>query len=365
MIICCKLIFNLHFVSIVHLENNIIKILIKKRLKKSLLLFYSSNIMKKLSFLFIAIVMALVTSCGVTPDVQPTTVDNTLPAATGGLDISFTDPSINATSSVVAASGDNVNVSLLIKKTASGGKPRILRVFVENTANYRPANATPLFEIKLKNKDEQTQTVEYTVSPTSGKVYIHFDVYDNTSTDANSTSANVTRKTLVVNVSSQAQIAAWPAITLGAQANAAGSRVTSATGDIYKVCDLDSNMKYVDITYASVGSPVKSTLMSNPARNANFNLSTVATASDCAGSYTGGGSATYFVVAPTAVNFATADDAAMGALSISNTAPQFISVEVGKVYAFLNGRGKKGLIKVNSIEAGTAGSINIDIKVQK
>ncbi len=66
-----------------------------------------------------------------------------------------------------------------------------MRVFVETTANYRPANATPLFEIKLKNKDEQTQTIEYTVSPTSGKVYIHFDVYDNTSTDANSTSANV------------------------------------------------------------------------------------------------------------------------------------------------------------------------------
>ena len=321
--------------------------------------------MKKLSNLFLALLVALVSACGVTPDIQPTTVDNTLPAATGGLDVTFTDPTINATSSVVAANGDNVNVSLLIKKTASGGKPRILRVFVETTANYRPANATPLFEIKLKNKDEQTQTVEYTVSPTSGKVYIHFDVYDNTSTDANSTSANVTRRTLVVNVSSQAQIASWPSITLGAQSNVAGSRVTSATGDIYKVCDLDSNMKYVDITYASVGSPVKSTLMSNPARSASFSLSTVATATDCSGSYTGGGSATYFAVAPTAVDFATADDLTLGALSISNTAPQFIAIEAGKVYAFLNGRGKKGLIKVNSVVAGVAGTVSLDIKVQK
>jgi len=70
-------------------------------------------------------------------------------------------------------------------------------------------------------------------------------------------------------------------------------------------------------------------------------------------------------VAPTAVDFATADDLTLGALSISNTAPQFIAIEAGKVYAFLNGRGKKGLIKVNSVVAGVAGTVSLDIKVQK
>lgn len=321
--------------------------------------------MKKLSYLFLSILVAIVAACGVTPDVQPTPVDNSLPAATGSLDVTFTDPALNANPSVVAANADNINVSLLIKKTPTGGKPRILRVFVETQANYRAKNATPLFEIKLKNKDEQTQTIDYTVSPSSGKVYIHFDVYDNTSTDANSTSANVTRKTLVVNISSEAQIASWPGITLGAQTNALGSRVTSATGDIYKVCDLDSNMKFVDITYASVGSPLKSTLMSNPARSTSFGLSTAAGAStDCAGSYTGGGSATYFVAAPSSVDFATVNDAALAALTIPST-NQSIVVEKDKVYAFSNGRGKKGLVKITDIVVGTAGSITFDIKVQK
>jgi hypothetical protein len=321
--------------------------------------------MKKLSYLFLAILVAIVAACGVTPDVQPTPVDNSLPAATGSLDVTFTDPELNRNPSVVAANADNINVSLLIKKTPTGGKPRILRVFVETQANYRAKNATPLFEIKLKNKDEQTQTIDYTVSPTSGKVYIHFDVYDNTSTDANSTSANVTRKTLVVNISSEAQIASWQSITLGAQTNAAGSRVTSATGDIYKVCDLDSNMKFVDITYASVGSPLKSTLMSNPARSTSFGLGTSAGEfTDCAGSFTGGGSATYFVAAPASVNFATANDATLAALTIPST-NQSIAVEKDKVYAFSNGRGKKGLVKITDIVVGVAGSITFDIKVQK
>ncbi len=324
--------------------------------------------MKKLSYLLLAFVVAFITSCAVTPDVQPTTVDNTLPVANGGLDISFTDATINSTGSVVAASGDNVNVSLLIKKTALGGKPRIMRVYVSDKANYRATGATPLFEIKLKNKDEQTQTIDYTVSPTSGKVYIHFDVYDNTSTsdDVTKSGNNVTRKTLVVNVSADGQVASWPSILLGAQLNAAGSRVSTATGDVYKVCDLDSNMKYVDVTYAVVGATAKPTLMSNPARSASFGLGTTAgAATDCAGSYTGGGSATYFVAASSA-DFTNATDATLAALAVTSAAPQSITVTSGGIYAFLNGRGKKGLIKVTSIpDATTSGTITFDVKVQK
>jgi hypothetical protein len=125
-------------------------------------------------------------------------------------------------------------------------------------------------------------------------------------------------------------------------------------------------MKFVDITYASVGSTLKSTLMSNPARNTNFGLSTAAGAStDCAGSFTGGGSPTYFILAPSTVDFATANDAALAALTIPSSAPQFIAVDANKVYAFSNGRGKKGLVKITDIVVGTAGSITFDIKVQK
>ena len=225
--------------------------------------------MKKLSYLFLAIIAMFIASCGITTEVQPVTEDFSLPVADGTLDLSFTDARLNVASpSVVAASGDNVNVSLLIKKTATGGKPNALRVFVADQANYRKTDQS-LFEIKLKNRDEQTQTIDFGVSATTGKNYLHFDVYNSDN--------KVTRKTLVVNISADGQITSWQGIVLGAQGNAAGSRMASATGDIYKVCDLDSNkvnLDFVDITYAAIGSPTaRPIILSNPERE-NFNLTT-------------------------------------------------------------------------------------------
>ena len=318
--------------------------------------------MKKVSYLFLAMIMVFITSCGVTPEVQPVPEDLSLPLATGTLNLAFTDSVTNKTESTVAANGDNVNVSLLIKKTATGGRPKILRVFVTDKPNYRGKTDLPLFEIALKNRDEQTQTIDYGIPLTTGaKVYIHFDVYDN--------SDKVTRKTLVVSVSANAQIASWQGITLGAQSNAAASRFASATGDLYKVCDLDSNMVnigFVDITYAAIGSPTaKATLLSNPQRT-TLKLSTTIPASNtvCGGGSTAGGTATYFTAAPSSVDFATATDAILGALSVPET-NQDIIVEAGKVYSFVNGRKKKGLIRILSVVEGTAGLIRFDIKVQK
>ena len=237
--------------------------------------------MKKLSYLFLAIIAMYITACGITPEIQAPLEDMTLPLADGRLDITFTDAKLNTDPSVVAASGDNVNVSLVIKKTPTSEKPRIMRVFVSDKANFRSKTDRPLFEIKLKNRDEQTQTIDFTVSATTGKNYLHFDVYDN--------NEKVTRKTLVINISADGQIASWVGIVLGAQTNALGSRVASATGDVY---------------------------------------------------------------------------AQLGALNIPTTA-QSIEAETGKIYAFLNGRNKKGLIKVNSIVGVADGTITFDIKVQK
>ena len=311
--------------------------------------------MKKIPYLFLIVIAFCISSCGITPDVQPVLEDFSLPLADGKLDITFTDATLNVSNpSVVAASGDNVNVSLVIKKTASSEKPRIMRVFVADQPNYRKSTQ-PLFEIKLKNRDEQTQTIDFTVSATTGKTYLHFDVYDN--------NEKVTRKTLIINISTVAQIASWTNLTLGGQTNKLGSRLSSATGDIYTVCDLDSNIKYVDVTYAIDRVTAKPTLMSNPQR-AVLGYATTATSADCGGVNTGGGSATYFVLAGATPVFETVTDTELTALTIPMTA-QNIVVEVGKIYTFLNGRGKKGLIKINSIVQGAEGSVNFDIKVQK
>jgi hypothetical protein len=311
--------------------------------------------MKKISYLFLAIIAMYITACGITPDVQPILEDFSLPVADGQLDLSFTDAKLNvAAPTVVAANGDNVNVSLLIKKTPTGEKPKIIRVFVADLPNYRKSTQ-PLFEIKLKNVDEQTQTIDFGVSKTSGEYYLHFDVYDNKD--------KVTRKTLKINISADGQLASWNNITLGGQTNTLGSRLSSATGDVYTVCDLDSNMKYIDVTYAIDRVTAKPTLMSNPQR-AVLGYSVTSTSTICGGVNTGGGTATYFVLAPNTVDFATVTDAQLGLLSVPATA-QNIVAETGKIYAFLNGRNKKGLIKVNTIVQGADGSITFDIKVQK
>jgi hypothetical protein len=314
--------------------------------------------MKKISYLFLAIIAMYVTACGVTPEIQAPLEDMTLPLADGKLDITFTDVKLNTDASVVAASGDNVNVSLVIKKTPTGEKPRIMRMFVSDKANFRSKTDQPLFEIKLKNRDEQTQTIDFTVSATTGKNYLHFDVYDN--------SEKVTRKTLVINISADGQIASWVGIVLGAQNNALGSRVASATGDVYAVCDIDSNMKFIDITYAAFGSPtIRPTLLSNPERQKlGFSTTIPATNPICGGGSTAGGTSTYFVQASLTTDFSMATDAILNALVVPETL-QSIVVEVGKTYAFVNGRKKKGLVKIMSVEEGFAGKITFDIKVQK
>ncbi|MFD1816781.1 hypothetical protein SAMN04515674_110150 [Pseudarcicella hirudinis] len=309
--------------------------------------------MKKVILSLLTIIFVYFTGC-VGPAPEPVAPTNELPEADGKLVIEFTDPNLNVTPSITAATGDNVTISLNIKKSPDGGKPRYLEVYVADEPNKR---GTRVFDaIKLKNIDDQTKTIEYTISASTGKNYMYFEVLDNND--------KRTRKQITVNIASNAQIASWSGIALGAQTNSLGSRLSSSTGDVYRVCDLDSNIRYVDITYAAIGSPVtKPTILSNP-RRAVDGLSTTITDSNCAGSSSGGGSATYFVAAPANTDFTGATDASLAALTVSSSNPQEVIVEAGKVYAFLNGRGKKGLIRINSIDSGVSGKVVFDVKVQ-
>ncbi len=320
--------------------------------------------MRKITLLFLTVMGLFFYACNSVPDAV-TPVNNELPAATGKLDISFSDPALNANPTVTAASGDNVTVTLVIKKTPDGGKPKVARVYVATQANYRGATDQPLFEVKLKNVDEQTQTFEYTVSPSSGVVYLHFDVQDNTSGNP------ISRKTLKINIGSQEQIASWSAITLGGQTNALGSRFASSTGVIYPVCDLDSNIKFVDITYASNRTTDAPQFLSNPERTTQGYSTTVPSSNtSCAGTSTAGGNPTYFQEAPVGVDFDAATNATLEALSITSTS-QSIAIASGKIYVYKKGSGtqtKKGLIRVTNItKTGTysAGTVTFDVKIQK
>ncbi|MFC0184784.1 hypothetical protein ACFFJX_20625 [Pseudarcicella hirudinis] len=132
--------------------------------------------MKKVILSLLTIIFVYFTGC-VGPAPEPVAPTNELPEADGKLVIEFTDPNLNVTPSITAATGDNVTISLNIKKSPDGGKPRYLEVYVADEPNKR---GTRVFDaIKLKNIDDQTKTIEYTISASTGKNYMYFEVLDN------------------------------------------------------------------------------------------------------------------------------------------------------------------------------------------
>jgi hypothetical protein len=167
---------------------------------------------------------------------------------------------------------------------------------------------------------------------------------------------------------------------LGVQGSVVNSRFSSASGDTYSVCDLDSNINLVDITFATIGSPsLRPTFLSNPRRGA---LGLPSTVSDrfCTNVATTGGAATYFAPINVPIEFGTVNDLFLKGLAIPSTTQDLV-IETGKIYMFQNSRitrnGKaivrKGVIKINAIgntitptgQVLSSGIANFDVKVQR
>jgi hypothetical protein len=209
----------------------------------------------------------------------------------------------------------------------------------------------------LRNTDEpQVRQFTYTVPAGFSTLYLNIEIDESGKT--------YTYKRVKLAISGSGIVDSWTGITLGAQSNAAASRMSSGTGQLYTACNAAANIEYVDITYAS---NTDGYLCSNPARflspigltNANPSCG------DDGSLPTNGGSATYFK-AYTGSDFATITDAQLTALTVANTNNQYISFSAtGGVYEFLNAKGKKGLIKVSSYTAGNSGSVTVDVKVQR
>jgi hypothetical protein len=316
--------------------------------------------MKRISSYLFALMafasLSFLTGCG--EDVEDPATP--LPAADGTIIIDFTNFPNTGTPTVDAASGDVITVSVRMQKSPNGTRPQKLRVWEATGPNLRGTQVGGT--IDLRNVDDQTKTIDYSVPNSSGTIYLYFEVDES--------AGKFSRKTLQVNIVSSKSVASWTGLVLGSQTNNAGSRVSSATGDIYKVCDLAENMKYVDITYAVLPKtgPTTPTLLSNPQR-VNETLATSGTCTqDNSPINTGGGTATYFATT-TSINFDSADATVLSNLNVTQSSPQKINVAANNIYAFLNSNGKKGLIRVKSINlnpsASDAGTITIDIKVQR
>ncbi len=307
-------------------------------------------------FSFIATV-GLMSSCSKTSE----SPQATLPPATGDVQISFLNYPGTGDVSITAAPGNFISVAVSVQKSPKGDRPQKLRVYEADSINTRGSQigGSP---IDLRNTDkQQIKNVNYTfpVSATKTK-YLYFEVDES--------GGNFSRKLLIINPSSSATLNTYSGIVLGAQTNAAASRLSSATGQLYVACDVYSNVNDIDITYLSNGSTPTPTFSSNPQR-AVLGQSTDATGCEDSNSShsTAGGPGTIFssVKVANLSDFTNASDATLAAYDITGT-QQSITVSAGDIIAFKRADGKKGFIKVNSIpDTGVSGTINIDVKVQR
>lgn len=311
--------------------------------------------MRKLSYYFFAMLafvnFSLLTGC--TDDTEDPVAE--LPAATGTVQINFLNyPGANDVT-VNAAAGDVLAVAVEIQKTTGGNRPQKLRVYETTTKNTRGTQVGT--DIDLRNTDEaQIKNINYTVSNGSGPVYLYFEVDESASA--------FSRKLMIVNISGTAGVSAYPNLTLGAQQNAAPSRISSATGQLYKACDAAVNMEDIDITYAVLGTLATPTILSNPERQVKGLGTEAVGCGDDAPNSTAGGPNTVFIKAPTTVSFDNATDATLGALSFTS-ATESIAIAKNDVIAFKTEDGRNGLIRVEDIVTGTNGTIRVSVKVQR
>jgi hypothetical protein len=319
---------------------------------------------------FILTILSIFTLSCAGPTPEPG--DEPLNVAEGKLIIDFTDPKLKAKNSIPIAKNEILAVSFNIKKATDGSLPVKLSAYI--TDNSEKKGILLLDNIRLKNKDDQTQSLEIVLPETGLTVTRVFYIEVTDSKD------KITRKALEITPSGIKQISAWSNVTLGVQGSIVPSRFSSATGDLYSACDLDSNVNFVDITYATIGSPsIKPTILSNP-RRAVLGLGNIASDKNCASVVAAGGTTTYFAPLNSIIDFTNVNDFVLSNLVIPSTTQEIV-VEVNKFYVFQHSRvtrdGKtvirKGVFKVNSLNPTytssgatlTWGLINLDIKMQR
>ncbi len=320
--------------------------------------------------ILIVIINAVIFSCkGPTPEPDSTPIKE----PNGALVVKFTDSRLEGVSPDITLSNDDIfAISINIKKAPDGSKPVKMAVYI--TEAFAKRGILLLDNIKLKEIDEQTKSIELSLPPIGTTIHriIYIDITDN--------KGKISRKAANIFSTASEQIISWTNINLGLQSSNLPSRFSSSTGDIYTTCDLDSNLNFVDITYATIGSSsIKPTFLSNPRRGA---LGLGVTASDkiCTNVSVAGGTPTFYAPINVPIEFETVNNLFLQGLSIPNIT-QDLAIEAGKIYMFQNLRvtknGKtvvrKGVIKINTISnyfpttGGNivSGLVNFDVKVQR
>ena len=323
----------------------------------------------KIIFILSIIVSVVSFSCeGPTPEPGSEPIKD----SNSALSIKFTDDRLEILPEILHFNTDVVSVSFNIKKGSDGSRPVKMAIYITESPETR--GILLLDNIKLKNVDEQTRTLEVSLPAVGPLVFrnLYVDITDNKGKTA--------LKNLRILPTGADQITSWSGVNLGVQGSILNSRFSSASGDVYNVCDLDSNINLVDITYAAIGSPsIKPTFLSNPRRGV-LGLPTTASDKICTNVAASGGTPTFFAPINVPIEFGTVNDLFLKGLAIPNTTQELV-IETGKIYMFQNTRiirnGKsvvrKGVIKINSVANSTTstgqiipfGMVSFDVKVQR
>jgi hypothetical protein len=290
----------------------------------------------------------------------------------GALLIKFVDSKLETNPDITISNNDVISISYNIKKSADGSRPVKMAAYI--TENNEQRGILLLDNIKLKEVDEQIRTLEVSLPAVGANVFRDFyiEITDN--------KGKTSLKNVRILPTGVDQIISWSGVSLGVQGSILNSRFSSASGDVYAVCDLDSNINFVDITYATIGSPsIKPTFLSNPRRGA-LGLPTTVSDKICTNIAAAGGTPTFYAPINVPIEFGTVNDLFLKGLAIPNTTQDLV-IEAGKIYMFQNTRttkdGKsvvrKGVIKINSISNSitstgqtlNSGVVNFDVKVQR
>lgn len=341
--------------------------------------------MKRVSLLvkvaFLAASTAFLASCDATEEDEPTpTVVSqdscdvaVYPTSTGGATIGLEN--FDENSVIMVSAGSELTLAVEVTRGADERAKKI-RLFQSACANIKgdevdlsdqPKGGRNGIDLR-RTDDVQLRNVIYKV-PAMGfsDIFLTIQVDEGSNLE--------TYKQLTLKVAGSGVIDTWSNVTLGGNTNAAASRMSSGTGQSYTACNAAANIDYIDITYAvSLETGSADYICSNPARFVSPVGLSAATANcgDDGALPTDGGTETFFAVVPSTINFEAATNADIQGLSITNTNAQYIEVlEAGQVIAFMNtsaagGTAKKGLIKIESVTAGSTafnGSVQVSVKV--
>lgn len=344
--------------------------------------------MKKLSFWAKASVVALAlgfASCGGDDDPTPTPTETsaeecdslTYPDNTGNASIrvlNFTDAEI--TNGIMVEAGTDLTLALAL--TEGNSNLKFINLYQSDCENKvgdildvskQPKGGSN--GIRLRNTgDLQNRDVIYTVPTGFSPIYLSVVVKD--------ADDQLTRLKIKLEVGGSGIVDEHTGVTLGGNSSLLGARVNSATGLVYTECnaaDLIGSVDTVgaiDLTYAiQKQGDFNGFLCSNPARfEMPINITKDVTTSDCGDGNLSvrGGSATYFAAVADGFDYDAATDTEIEALSVSSSDLQYIQVTgADQVVAFMNSKGQKGLIKIESINLpnNTAGDVTISVKVQR